>query len=551
MKVALDQMRAILLHQFDGWFILIAWRLNEAQWKLSILRGGVNEAALFGGCGKLGWVNMKQARPHPNGESCFWSRDSHSPASIWCLVHRGKDWLKLKETFSSQGRGQWSCSLRWLWQAWLGQHETGTAPPKPQKSFWSEDSHSSESIWWLVHRGKDWLKLNEVVGSLWMKGSMKVLSLVVGENSVGSTWNRRAQPMLWKLFLTNGSHSPASIWWLIHAHHHEDWLKLKEIVHSQGSNRMSWSLWWMRQPQLWQHGECNPQPKWWKLLLMEWRLVSCVNLMVGSFFWSLTETQQNCQFSGKRQMKLLSLVVAASSTGSMWRWQCPTQIMKVHFEQRAAILLHQLAGWFILITWRLIGTQGSCRFQGWKLMNLLSLMVAASLVGFLGKGSMKLLTLVVGTSLIGSTWRTPCQTQTLKVALDWMRAILLHQFDGSFSWVNDWLKLNQIVDSHQRGQGSCFLWLWHQARSGQRTRRRECPAEPASVSKQFILMKIDWLKLNQIFDVQHGEANAWPKPHKSFLIERDFQFSNPRPCPSSSPSEWVQNDNDLALPFWF
>jgi hypothetical protein len=39
--------------------------------KLSILRGGVNEAAFFGGCGKLGWVNMKQARPHPNGESCF------------------------------------------------------------------------------------------------------------------------------------------------------------------------------------------------------------------------------------------------------------------------------------------------------------------------------------------------------------------------------------------------------------------------------------------------------------------------------------------------
>jgi hypothetical protein len=47
-----------------------------------ILREGVNEAAHFGCWDKLDWVNVENAVPDPNLESCFGLNEAHSPASI-------------------------------------------------------------------------------------------------------------------------------------------------------------------------------------------------------------------------------------------------------------------------------------------------------------------------------------------------------------------------------------------------------------------------------------------------------------------------------------
>jgi hypothetical protein len=63
-----------------------------------------------------------------------------------------------------------------------------------------------------------------------------------------------------------------------------------------------------------------------------------------------------------------------------------------------------------------------------------------------------------------------------------MAAILLQQFDGSFSQKKV-LKLNKIVDSLQRGQPGCSLW-----------------SQPAHQDP-------------------HGEGNAQPKLWKTFLIQ--------------------------------
>jgi hypothetical protein len=68
----------------------------------------------------------------------------------------------------------------------------------------------------------------------------------------------------------------------------------------------------------------------------------------GSFPEAHFETQQNRQFLAKgwSTKKLISSVVA-SSVGSTWSRECPAQTVKVFFDQKWSILLHQFDGSFL------------------------------------------------------------------------------------------------------------------------------------------------------------------------------------------------------------
>jgi hypothetical protein len=224
--------------------------------------------------GTISQFNTDKGMLRLKEECLYWSSGGYSPVSIWWLMLRYIVWSSMKSLILSEGGEVGSRVHHWKLSGFNTDKEM--LGLKEECLYWTNGGYSPVSIWWLKLRNIVWSSMKSSILSEGGKvGSRVDHWKLSGFNTDKGMLGLKKECLYW----SNGSYSPASIWWLMLRN--IVWSTMRSSILSEGGggvgsrvdsqklsgfNTDKGMLGLKKECLYWSNGGYSPVSIWWLML---------------------------------------------------------------------------------------------------------------------------------------------------------------------------------------------------------------------------------------------------------------------------------------------